>query len=136
MDRLNQWLTLVANLAVVAGIVFLAVETDQNTQMMRATAVQASTDVARQQILYIAELAENKSDRDFWINRSGVIGMQGLYRQWKMGVLPDEEWGMWQRIICWNSQGQHWKERWPDNSTILIPDFVAYVDHHCAPESR
>ena len=31
-DRMNRWLTLVANIAVVAGIIFLAVEIRQNTE--------------------------------------------------------------------------------------------------------
>ena len=34
MDKLNQWLTLVANLGVVAGIIFLAYEIQQNTNAM------------------------------------------------------------------------------------------------------
>ena len=36
IQKLNQWLTLVANLGVIAGIVFLAVELRQNNEMMRA----------------------------------------------------------------------------------------------------
>ena len=36
MSKLNERLTLVANLSVVAGIVFLGVEMRQNTDMMRA----------------------------------------------------------------------------------------------------
>ena len=34
-DRVNRWLTLAANTAVLMGIVFLAVEIGQNTDMMR-----------------------------------------------------------------------------------------------------
>jgi len=35
-DRLNRWLTLAANIAVLVGIFFLAAEISQNTEMMRA----------------------------------------------------------------------------------------------------
>jgi hypothetical protein len=35
-DGLNKWLTLAANIGVIAGIVFLALELRQNTEMMRA----------------------------------------------------------------------------------------------------
>ena len=35
-DQLNRWLSLAANLGVIAGIVFLVVELRQNTEMMRA----------------------------------------------------------------------------------------------------
>ena len=34
LDRLNQWLTLLANFGVVAGIVFLAVEIRQNQALL------------------------------------------------------------------------------------------------------
>jgi hypothetical protein len=34
-DRLNRWLTLVANVAVVAGIVFLGLELRQNNQLLQ-----------------------------------------------------------------------------------------------------
>lgn len=40
MDRLNQWLTLFANLGVLIGIIFLVVQIQQNTTMMRATTLQ------------------------------------------------------------------------------------------------
>ena len=35
-DRLNRWLSLAANLAVLAGIILLAFELEQNREMMRA----------------------------------------------------------------------------------------------------
>lgn len=47
-DRVNQWLTLIANISVVAGIMFLAIEVRQNTEsqdefnrLARANAYQA-----------------------------------------------------------------------------------------------
>jgi len=44
MSKLNQWLTLVANLSVVAGIIFLAVELRQNTAAIRAQTRDALTE--------------------------------------------------------------------------------------------
>jgi hypothetical protein len=40
-SRINDWLTLVANLAVVCGIVFLAVEVPQNNALARSESRQA-----------------------------------------------------------------------------------------------
>ena len=40
-ERLNDWLTLVANVAVVAGIIFLAVEIRQNNELLRSESRQA-----------------------------------------------------------------------------------------------
>lgn len=36
MDKLNQWLTLLANVGVIAGIVFLGIEIRQNTEMIQS----------------------------------------------------------------------------------------------------
>jgi hypothetical protein len=42
-DKINKWLTLAANIAVVAGIVFLALELNQNSRMMHAQTRNAIT---------------------------------------------------------------------------------------------
>jgi len=139
IDRINQWLTLLANFGVIGGLVFLGLEIQQNTTAVQASAIQESTNVARQQLLMYAtdpslielkltpsdELTETQraqlaaTDRSFW------IGMQGLHRQWKMGVLPDEEWQMWYGIICNNFAVAR---DWPREAAALIPDFVSLVE--------
>ena len=40
-DNANQWLTLISNFAVIAGIVFLAVELQQNTKQLETQSYQA-----------------------------------------------------------------------------------------------
>ena len=44
LDSLNKWLTLAANLGVIAGIIFLAIEVQQNTRMMSAQTRDAMTE--------------------------------------------------------------------------------------------
>lgn len=43
MDKTNKWLTLVANIAVVIGIMFLALELNQNSRMMQTQTRNAIT---------------------------------------------------------------------------------------------
>ena len=45
-EQLNDWLTLAANLAVLAGIIFLAIEISQNTDMMRTQINQSRAELA------------------------------------------------------------------------------------------
>ena len=45
-EQLNDWLTLAANLAVLAGIIFLVIEISQNTDMMRAQINQSRAELA------------------------------------------------------------------------------------------
>jgi hypothetical protein len=68
-DRLNRWLTLVANAAVIAGIVFLALELRQNTEMMRA---QSRTDMSQSAIQL---MTLNINDKDYI--RTMLRGFQG-----------------------------------------------------------
>lgn len=153
LENINGWLTLIANFGVVAGLVFLGVEVRQNTTALQAAAIQESTSVARQQILTLAtdgelnrltmaafgDLSLEDQQRVFWLSRSFWLGMQGLYRQWELGVLPSAEWSVWHGIICNNyapadgiytaSGGD---ELWSRNVDSLLPDFVSLVEDSCA----
>lgn len=44
MDSLNKWLSLASNIGVIIGIVFLGVEMNQNSQLMRIQISQARSD--------------------------------------------------------------------------------------------
>ena len=41
MDSVNKWLTLAANFGVIAGILFLAIELNQNNELLEAEAREA-----------------------------------------------------------------------------------------------
>ena len=141
--RLNELLTLIVNFGVIAGLIFLGLEIRQNTIATQASAIQESTNVARQQLLMFAtnpdlvelgfkdlnELNEVEVARLLWTSRSFWLGMQGLWRQWKMGVLPNEEWEMWNEIICINYARSDF---WPQQ--ILIPSFIELVESCELPE--
>ncbi len=45
-DKINRWLTLGANIGVLAGIIFLALEIQQNSELMRVQINQARADAA------------------------------------------------------------------------------------------
>ena len=141
-SRVNEWLTLLANFGVIAGLIFLGLEIQQNTIATKATAIQESTNVARQQLLMLAtnpdlvelsfkareDLNQVELKRLRWQSRSFWLGMQGLWRQWEMGVLPNEEWEMWNEIICNNYAESN---DWPQT---LIPTFVELVESCELPE--
>jgi hypothetical protein len=58
-EKLNRWLTLVANIGVIAGIIFLGVEIRQNSSMIRA---QTRTQLAEE----VTELfSVNMNDKDY-----------------------------------------------------------------------
>ena len=151
--KVNQWLTLIANFGVVAGLVFLAIEVRQNTTALQAAAIQESTNVAREQILTLAtngelnrlsmadfdELDAEDQQRIFWLDRSFWLGMQGQYRQWQLGVLPDQDWSVWHRIICANyadyrpgrMQASGGIRLWAGNRATLLSEFTNFVEANC-----
>ncbi len=53
-DRLNRWLTLGANLAVLVGLVALVVEIRTNTAAVQAASVQEAVNSSREYLLNIA----------------------------------------------------------------------------------
>ena len=79
LDKLNKWLTLAANLGVIAGIIFLGIEISQNTDSIRATAYQtwlaanaelnrSTGDESLQQILGVANIeGSEKLSEDTYI---------------------------------------------------------------------
>ena len=140
-ERLNHWMSFLANVAVLGGVIFLALEIQQNTNAIRATAIQESVNVARQQILLFAtdpelnrldvadfdQLSEEDRRRVFWLRRSFWLGMDGLYRQRELGVFPEVEWEMWAKIVCSNYVRSE-PQIWADNAATLPADFVEMVE--------
>ena len=131
-------------LGVMASLVFVGFEIRQNTLASRAAAIQESTNVARQQVqMYamdadatriemigrqdLAALSPEEAARFRWMMASFFWGMQGLHRQWDLGVLPDEEWQAWNTVICGNLSYPGTRETW-ESFPMYTPGFRAVVD--------
>ena len=137
---LGQTIGIIANLGVVGGLIFLGVEIQQNTNATRADAIQQATNVAREQLYVYAqdpdlmrlamtdfdELNELDQRRRLNLSRSFYFGMQNLFRQWEMGVLPDADWDVWYGIICRNRAEVH-PEIWSEQAD-LYPGFLRAVE--------
>ena len=110
---------MVGFLSVAASLVFVGLEIRQNTRASEATAVQEATNVARQQVQMFAldedanrinmigsqtpdALGPEEWSRYRWMVISFFWGMQGLHSQWRLGVLPDDQWTAWHKVICIN----------------------------------
>ena len=133
-------------IGVIASLVFVGLEIRQNTQAAQAAAIQESINVARQQIqMYALDAEANRiqmigresldaltaeeEERYRWMLLSFFWGMQGLYRQWDLGVLPNEEWEAWYRVICLNIGNAGTRQVW-DSGTFAhyTPDFRTKVE--------
>ena len=114
-DRLNRWLTLIANLGVVAGLIFLAVELNQNT---KATIAAASEVITSQSLDYFAlgmdnqviarashkynvgeELSAFEKEQLSWHQYYNFRGFENVFLQYRRGYLQESEWTRYERII-------------------------------------
>ena len=136
-------------IGVIASMIFVGLEIRQNTQAVRANAIQESTNVARQQVLTIAAdpeftrldrvcrddppgLTQEEQHRCLLLSLSFWWGMQGLFEQWGLDVLPDETWESWRRVICLN-YAKPWERRFLADMSQFDSTFVAMVES-CAAE--
>ena len=76
MERLNQWLTLIANLGILVGIVFLAIEIQQNTN---------SLELNRQIALAEAYATRNNTVQDSQVEAALSPDFGEIFVKWEKG---------------------------------------------------
>ncbi len=143
-EALNRWLTLGANVGVIAGIVFLGVEIQQSTAVTRSVAAQ---EISNTSVEYFMRIAENPdlarvvmvanadpgalSDVEI-VQYRYVIGavfllLEGAYKQFQLGFLPEAGWKPYEELIKWflsNPVSRNW---WVNGSTVFSPEFETMV---------
>ena len=145
-DRLSRWLTLTANLGVILGIFFLAVEIQQNTDMMEA---QTRDSVTSKQIEFYLTLSQNEFAADTL--RRGRLGeldadsTEGtaftfmtisLFRTWEnewyqydKGLFEAQEFiarsNNWAELL---NAYPGYKSLWDDSPTNYSEGFVKFVN--------
>jgi hypothetical protein len=146
---MNQWLTLVANLGVIAGLVFVGYEVQQNTNIAKASAYReniqdiaawrelliSDAEVARLWAIYVREGFEALDDTDqsrIFAMAYNVMGSyENAYFARRYGIIGDEEWMRFQAGAC-----RHYrtavKNEFPLRFTT--PGFREFLDENCKSE--
>ena len=115
MDRLNRWLILGANFGVVVGLVFLAIELNQNT---KATIAAASEEATKQSLDYFAlgmdnqviararykhsvgdELSAFEKNQLWWHQYYNFRIFENIFLQYRRGYYEENEWIRYEKII-------------------------------------
>jgi len=145
LDKLNQWLALAANIGVIAGIVFLALEVQVNTSAIRSSTIQAITDASANSLQLLSSdpaLAQLRIDGDKDLSsltdlrayqynvyyRQHWLRFQNIFYQHRFGVLADSVWGTYARVICQDIKTQGIRANWPNHANVLDPVFVEFVE--------
>lgn len=106
-DKLNKWLALIANVAVVAGIVFLALELNQNSRMMKTQTRNAITESilnfqfnaetsGLREIAYrantdLSSLSADEKQKVFQLYVSNLRLWENIHYQYRNGVFDEDE---------------------------------------------
>lgn len=146
MERTNQWLTLAANLGVIAGLIFLAIELRQNTNIARASAYRENIqDIAAWRELTISdpELARifgtymhdgigALDDEDRGRMTALVNNVMGIYENAyfgrRYGIIGDEEWLRFESGACGHYETA---QRNKLNLRYMTQGFRQFLDETC-----
>ncbi len=148
--RVGRWVTVVSNFAVIAGLVFVALEIRVNTRAVHSATVQDLTSLSAEALSALATdsalahlrlrgdadpsaLTALESYQYFSYYRGYWIRFQNAYFQKGLGVLDGAAWGMYARIVCADMQSRGVRATWKQHSAILDPGFVAVVEACPAP---
>jgi len=146
VDKMNQWLTLVANLGVIAGLVFLGYEVRQNTNIAMASAYRdniqdiaewrelfiSDAEVARLYATYSSEGLRALGDTDQGRIIAMVNNVMGVYENAyfarRYGIIGDEEWLRFQAGAC-----IHYQKAVENKLSLRFttPGFRGFLDENC-----
>lgn len=148
MQELGAIGEFVGGIAVIATLIYLALQIKQNTRMNAALIRQHFYDAQQQQILHAVESREfnellNQSwatdeplsggeQTQIWRHMQGIlIGYQGAFEQYKSGALPEKDWALVKLMLStfWLIEGRGKNDAWEAmvKGRFFNEDFLAEV---------
>ena len=141
-SKINEWLALIANVAVVGGIIFLAIEIRQNNELLRSESRQAliTNDVAslaanfQNADVFAKLVADSDMTAEDQLRLSFMFALdlrnrEFEYFQYINGLLDEQTWLAYRHVILINHStglGHTW---WDEiGRGIVDPDFAKLVD--------
>ena len=145
MNKLNERLTLIANISVVFGIIFLAVELQQNTQAIQA---QTRDSITEKQMTYSLEIGSGRDAADVFVRGNADLDEldsteQQMYRgltgailrefenshyQYERGLFSADEFES--RLVRWQNLMVHpgMRDIWDSSRETFSASFRAEID--------
>ena len=145
MDKLSKWLNLLASLGVIAGLVFLAIEINQNTQATIAAASQELTNQSLEffslgmdnQVISRAQHKQSVGEQLDAFEQSQLRLHQyfnfrvfeNAFLQYRRGFYDQSEWEKYRRIIYRRLSSDHFaKQMWEDSEGDWTVEFATEVN--------
>ena len=141
-SKVNEWLALIANIAVVGGIVFLAVEISQNNELLRSESRQALvandllslTQGVENAEIYVKLVSSEKLSAEEQLRLSFIFALdlrnrEFEYFQYVNGLLDEETWLAYRHVILINHSEGRGRDWWNEiGREIVDPEFAKLVD--------
>jgi hypothetical protein len=141
-SKVNDWLTLLANIAVVGGIVFLAIELRQNNELLRSESRQTlvSNDIASlnanigqadvfARLVSGEDLSAEEQLRLSFMFMLDLRNREFEYFQYKNGLLDEETWLAYRYVIVINHSTKLGRAWWDKvGRAVVDPGFARMVD--------
>jgi hypothetical protein len=126
---------LIGAIAVLIGLVFVGLELRQNTAAVQAATFQGMTGTSSDFLVTVASVPElrrvwvaahaspkNLNSEDLQIlallQQSLWLRMQNAFRQWQIGTLSDEDWLVYQKIVCSFAQRPLFQDYWRNSGSL------------------
>jgi len=158
-DAVNRWLTLGANIGVVIGIIFLALELQQNNELLQSQAqetqalsIQAATTLDQDFLLLIGSdpalaqtwntylRAPDTLSKDQWLQGSYLMAallrrLESVYIQKRLGSLSEEGWRSRQALFIGIARSPGYSAYLKSPSAALLGDeLYDYMDQLASEE--
>lgn len=141
-SKINEWLTLIANVAVVGGIVFLAIEISQNNELLRSesrqalvandvTSLTANLENADVFAKFVAEedLSAEDQLRISFMYSLDLRNREFEYIQHANGLLDEKSWLAYRHVLIINHSTGLGRVWWNEiGRAIVDPGFAEMVD--------
>lgn len=149
MEKLNQWLTLAANFGVIAGLIFLGLEIQQNTVSTRMAARENATQGHIDYLGYLLDNTVLARANEKLTNNQPVDALEDnqmriflqmrwrhyerVYYQYRNDLISDQEWAGFEAGIMrsFRDENDLWRMSgnvWARDKERLSQQFAEYVE--------
>lgn len=145
LDATNRWLTLLANIGVIVGIVFLALQINQSTEVARSAVDLEVTTIGSDFHMRVAEnpvlarvvmlgrqdpaaLSDEEKVQYEYHAVSVFMLMEGAFKQYQRGFMPESGWKPYEDLIEFLLANEIVLDWWVNGSTVFLPEFEAVVE--------
>lgn len=149
IERMNAWLGLAGNIAVLLGLIALAVEINGNTKALRVQVMENTASLDQEARLAVAGNTEMQTlyakallrpaeltPSELWgaslYFEERLLDDERKYNLFKSGVLPEEQWQRELRTVPYHFGTTFGRFFWSEAKDGFDPDFVAAIDNELA----